>query len=104
MDGSSNAIEFELSKIGSRYDLETDDGKVGYLKAANLLASIYNPIERDVYAPRQLMIWEFPKTFLLQIKSVIKQKATKEEKRKDTLKIAAAEPIGAPPDPEQVGT
>ena len=38
--------------------------------------------------------------FLLQIKSVIKRRQQK-EKRKDTLKIAAAEPVGAPPDPER---
>ena len=102
MDGSSNAIEFELSKIGSRYDLETDDGKVGYLKeAANLLASIYNPIERDVYASKTAHDLGISKdAFLLQIKSVIKRRQQK-EKRKDTLKIAAAEPVGAPPDPER---
>ena len=102
MDGSSNAIEFELSKIGSRYDLETDDGKVGYLKeAANLLASIYNPIERDVYASKTAHDLGISKdAFLLQIKSVIKRRQQK-EKRKDTLKIAAAEPVGVPPDPER---
>ena len=102
MDGSSNAIDFKLSKIGSRYDLETDDGKVGYLKeAANLLASIYNPIERDVYASKTAHDLGISKdAFLLQIKSVIKRRQQK-EKRKDTLKIAAAEPVGAPPDPER---
>ncbi|MBC8569390.1 DNA primase [Zongyangia hominis] len=102
MDGSSNAIEYELSKIGNQYDFTTDDGKVSYFKeAANLLASIYNPIERDVYASRVAHDLGVSKeAFLSQIQSVIKRRQQR-EKKKDTLKIAVAEPKGAPVNPER---
>lgn len=102
MDGSSNAIEYEIAKIADKYDITTDDGKVSYLKeAAGLLASIYNPIERDVYASKTAHELGISKdAFLLQIQSVIKKRQQR-EKKKDTLKIAAAEPKGMPVNPER---
>ena len=53
LEGCSNAIEFELAKAKANFDLETADGKVGYLKeAAKVLAGIRSPVEIDVYAAK----------------------------------------------------
>ena len=41
LEGSRNAVEFELAKIRSAYDVGTPDGKVGFLKeACKLFAGI----------------------------------------------------------------
>ncbi len=53
LDGSSGAIEYELSQVRARYDIATADGRLGYLRdAISILAGRITPTERDVYAGR----------------------------------------------------
>lgn len=50
---SENQMDYRLNTIKSKYDLATDEGKVGYLKeASELLASLPGAVERQVYAIR----------------------------------------------------
>ncbi len=50
IEGCTNALEFEIAKIRSKYDVSTPDGKVSFLKEfARLMADIRNPLEREVY-------------------------------------------------------
>lgn len=53
LDGSNNAIEYELAQAKARYDIATADGRLGYLRdAINVLAGRITPTERDVYSGR----------------------------------------------------
>ncbi len=53
LDGSSNSTEYELAKTKARYDTDTADGRVSYLKeACTVLSEIKSPVEREVYASR----------------------------------------------------
>lgn len=53
LDGAANDIEFRILAQREKYDLDSDDGKVRFLKdAVEILASLDNQIERDVYASR----------------------------------------------------
>lgn len=53
MDGSEGAIIFELNKCKQGLDMESDLGKVEYLKrAVEVLANIESRIEREVYILR----------------------------------------------------
>lgn len=53
LDGSNNAIEYELAQAKARYDIATADGRLGYLRdAINVLAGRITPTERDVYTGR----------------------------------------------------
>lgn len=53
MDGSEGAIIFELNKCKQGLDLDSDLGKVEYLKrAVEVLANIESKIEREVYILR----------------------------------------------------
>ena len=53
IERSENHIEYRLEAVRSKYDLETDDGRIGYLQeAARLLASLPGAVEREVYAGR----------------------------------------------------
>ncbi len=53
LSGSANALEFQIERLRNRYDLQTDDGKVAFLKDfAGLMAGIHSSIEREVYISR----------------------------------------------------
>lgn len=53
LDGSSNAVEYALKRAQAQFDIATEDGRVGYLRAAvGILASGLSPTEQDVYAGR----------------------------------------------------
>lgn len=50
LDGAENDTEFNLIKIGEKYDLSTSDGKSGFLKeASQFLATLSSPVERETY-------------------------------------------------------
>ncbi len=50
---SENQMDYRLNTVKAKYDLQTDEGKVGYLKeASELLASLPGAVERQVYAIR----------------------------------------------------
>lgn len=51
LERSANDVEYQLIKLGERHLLSTADGKAAYLQeAAELLAKLESPIERNVYA------------------------------------------------------
>lgn len=50
LEGAVNETEFALQSAKARFDVETADGKVGYLnEAVAILAAIPNAVKRDVY-------------------------------------------------------
>lgn len=50
LDGAENDTEFNLIKIGEKYDIVTSDGKMSFLKeAAQFLATLPSPVERETY-------------------------------------------------------
>lgn len=53
LTGAANDTEFKLLKAKEKYDITTDDGKVGFLnEASSILSYISNSIEREVYITR----------------------------------------------------
>ena len=51
LDGAGNVTAYRLGDIRSRYDLETPEGRSGYLtEALKYLATLKSPVEREVYA------------------------------------------------------
>ena len=53
MDRSSNSAEYRLSMVRSGFDLSRDDQRSQYLlSAAEVLAGLSSPVEREVYAGR----------------------------------------------------
>ncbi len=53
LEGSAGQVEYRLRLIESKYDLSTEEGRVGYLKdSAALLATLPGEVEREVYAAR----------------------------------------------------
>ncbi len=53
VERAANDVEYQLIELGSKHLLTTSDGKVNYLReAVQLLASLSDPLERDVYLSR----------------------------------------------------
>lgn len=70
LEGAKNDIEFRLLKAKAKFDVETSDGKIQYLReAVDVLASINNEIAENIYAGRLSIDLNVDKNVLLnQIK------------------------------------
>ncbi|HKM32914.1 MAG TPA: DNA primase [Oscillospiraceae bacterium] len=96
IDGASNAIDFELGKAKAEYDVETESGKVDYLKKAiGILAQLQSPLERDVYASKICTELEVDKkTVLLEAENLIKRKHKAQERKELLSTIRPSPQIG----------
>ncbi|WP_195283356.1 DNA primase [Harryflintia acetispora] len=83
LENCNNAIEFEISKLRAKYDVETADGKVNFLNEfSKLMAGIRNPVERDVYVKKvsgELAV--SPEAVLQLIGTNVKRKVGSERKK-----------------------
>lgn len=53
IDGSQNDVEHKLSLIEKKYDLQTDEGRLSYLKEAiTVIAALGSAVEREIYCGR----------------------------------------------------
>lgn len=95
LDGSDNAIEYELSRAKSKYDIATQDGRIGYMRdAINLLAQGSTATERDVYAGRLAQETDITKQAILnQLEASIRARSKKNIKERE--KRLLQEGIGA---------
>lgn len=67
LDKSGGAIEFELDKCANGLDINSDEGKIEYLKrCVNVLSDISSPIEREVYIGKLAEANRVSKDMLLQ--------------------------------------
>ncbi len=85
LDGSSNSIEYELRRAKADCDIETDAGRVKYLRgAAAVLARAPSPTERDLYAGRVAQETGVSKeSILLQADSVRRQAYARRAREQD---------------------
>lgn len=53
VEGAANDVEFRILALRDKYDVQSDDGKVQFFREAiEVLATIEDPIELDIYASR----------------------------------------------------
>lgn len=83
LDNSDGAVNFELSKCRNDLDLESDTGRVEYLKrCVNVLASINSPVERSVYVSKIAKEQNISREALdAQINSVIRKRINADKKQ-----------------------
>lgn len=86
LDRSDGAIDFELRKCANGLDLESEQGKINYLKrCVAVLADISSPIEREIYISRLAKEMEIKReTLIQQVNGLIRKNintAQKNEKR-----------------------
>ncbi len=97
LEGSSNAVEYELEKAKSGFALDTADGRVSYLKAAcGVLAALKSPVEREVYASRLAAELGVQKQAIdEQLKGIItRKKRTQDKKERRDVRVMSAVKTG----------
>lgn len=53
IDGAQGLTEYEVERLKERYDLDTADGKVNFMRDfVQLMLRVQNPVEREVYIAR----------------------------------------------------
>ncbi len=91
LNGSSNAIEYELKRAKANYDLSRPDGRVGYLKDAVgiLSAGAITATERDVYAGRLSEETDVAKAAILeQLKGAVRSRGYRERRQREQKLLA----------------
>lgn len=85
LNGSSNAIEYELAKAKRPYDLATPDGRLGYIRdAVGVLSGPLSVTEREVYAGRLAEETDVTKQAILaQVNAAVRARARRSEKERE---------------------
>ena len=53
LSGSESGMDFRMAQLKSKFDLKSDEGRIGYAEAAAaLLAAVPNAVEREIYTMR----------------------------------------------------
>ena len=53
LSGSENGVDFRMAEIAQKHDLTNDEARIAYCEeVSRLLATLPNPVEREVYAVR----------------------------------------------------
>ncbi|MDD3430196.1 MAG: toprim domain-containing protein, partial [Oscillospiraceae bacterium] len=85
LDGSNNAIEYGMLKAKAKYDIGTNDGRLGYIKdAIAILSGRITATERDVYAGRLAEETGIAKNAILnQLESSIRARQSRVKKERE---------------------
>lgn len=83
LEGSAEAVDFEIGKLKKSHDLDTPEGRVGFLQDfVRLLSDIPSPIQREVYLGRVCRELEVDKQAVtMQLEAALRRKKKGQEKR-----------------------
>ncbi len=84
MEGSSNSAEYRLSVVRKSYDLSRDGQRAEYLRAAaEVLAALPSPVEREIYAGRCAETAGISKEAVLQEVDQLRKKCRWEARKRE---------------------
>ena len=97
LSGSENGIEFRMAEIAGKYDLSSDEGRIGYCQEIGaFLSSLPNAVEREIYTIRAAETAKItPETMKLEVNRAFKQRVSREKRaelRKDLNPAAQLQP------------
>ena len=104
LDASANSTEFEILRIRQKYDLSTDDGKVGFLREfAAAMAALPDRLEADVYIGRIAAELTVSRSALTEQVAALRKKnfRAREKKERRDLKIYSEAVPNQPRDPQR---
>lgn len=88
LERSSNDVEYRLMKLGQQYPLQTENGRVAYLRsAAALLAELASPVERDIYAGKLAKELDVTKDAFLRQIDYYRERKRKQQKESTLSKM-----------------
>ena len=96
LERSENHVEYRLLAAGSKYDLGTTDGKLGYVtEAAEILATLRNVVERDMYCRKVAEeVGVSPEALASEVKKTIDKRmsAARRKQEKQEMRGSVAAP------------
>ncbi len=97
LSGSANGMEFRMAQIAGKYDLTNDEDRVSYSEEiSSLLATLTNPVEREVYTARAAEAAKItPEAMGLEVKRAARRRSSQErraELRRDLNPAAQLQP------------
>ena len=89
LSGSENGVEFRMTQIAARYDLTSDEGRIGYAgEMAEELCRLENAVERDVYTNRAAQTAGLsPEAMKLEVQRAFKRRAARDRKARERLEL-----------------
>ena len=97
LSGSESGMDFRMAQLKSKFDLKSDEGRIGFAEAAaGLLSTVPNAVEREIYTVRASEAAGItPDAMKLEVERARKRaryKEKREQERRDTdLRSALAE-------------
>lgn len=89
LSGSENGVEFRMTQIASRYDLTSDEGRIGYAgEMSEELCRLENAVERDVYTNRAAQTAGLsPEAMKLEVQRAFKRRAARDRKARERQEL-----------------
>lgn len=89
LSGSENGVEFRMTQIAARYDLTSDEGRIGYAgEMAEELCRLENAVERDVYTNRAAQTAGLsPEAMKLEVQRAFKRRAARDRKGRERQEL-----------------
>ncbi len=93
LDRSANHVEYRILAAKAKYDMDTDDGRLGFLReAVELLAENPNRVERELYTARVASMVGVTKDAAgIEVEKAVKKRAFSEKRQRDrqTMRLDA---------------
>ena len=89
LSGSENGVEFRMTQIAARYDLTSDEGRIGYAgEMSEELCRLENAVERDVYTNRAAQTAGLsPEAMKLEVQRAFKRRAARDRKARERQEL-----------------
>ena len=89
LSGSENGVEFRMTQIAARYDLTSDEGRIGYAgEMAEELCRLENAVERDVYTNRAAQTAGLsPEAMKLEVQRAFKRRAARDRNARERQEL-----------------
>ena len=92
LSGSESGMDFRMAQLKSKFDLKSDEGRIGFAEAAaGLLSTVPNAVEREIYTVRASEAAGItPEAMRARKRARYKEK--REQERRDLNPAASAQP------------
>ena len=93
LEESSNRVEYQLSAIAKKYDLKEDEQRIRFIQeAAELVASLPSPVQREVYGGRAAQAAAITQEAMkLEVNKAYKRQAARQKKQQERIDLAPAQ-------------
>jgi DNA primase len=89
LDKSESRVDYQLLQLKGKYDLQTDDGRVGFLsEATSLIAGLQNAAEREIYGAKAAEYAGVTKDgFMLDVRKSARRKQYRDRKQDEKKEL-----------------